>query len=191
MANLIILEGLSRTGKSTICSELTKRYGYRNLSVIEKMPDYVEHLPDFYHGMHVYSNSLFRAFPNETFVVDRSFLSEQVYSRFFKRPTYIHNGSIVNDILFDNNFILVYLSNRYRNYLERNPKDKIIYNEDQFLQQKDLFEWFFDQHQKHFDSETWQDRFLRLSSVDNTIEECINQIEKRTKKYFKSTQILA
>jgi thymidylate kinase len=191
MANLIIIEGLSRTGKSTICSEISKRNGFRNLSVVEKMPEYVENLPDFYHGMHVYSNAVFKAFPEETFILDRSFLSEQVYSRFFQRPSYIQKGSVINDILFDNNFILVYLSNRYRNYIDRSPKDKIVYTEDQFLQQKDLFEWFFDQHQKHFNNDRWQDRFLRLSSADNTIEECIDQINLKIKQHINPTKILA
>jgi thymidylate kinase len=184
MANLIIIEGLSRTGKSTIVNSLSSRHGYRSISIKEKMPDYVEHLPDFYHGMHVYSNEMFKAFPEETFILDRSFLSELVYSRFFDRPSYITQGSVINDLLFDNNFVLVYLSNRYRSYMERSPKDKIVYTEEQFCRQKDLFEWFFDQHQKHFNNTKWNNRFLRLSSVDSTIDECIEQIEHKINQYI-------
>lgn len=191
MANLIILEGLSRTGKSTISSILSNKYGYRNLSIKNKMPEYVENLPDFYHGMHVYANEIFRAFPNETFVLDRSFLSELVYSRFFERPSYITQGEIINDILFDNNFILVYFSNRYRNYIERSPKDKIIYSEEQFCRQKDLFEWFFDQHQKHFNDSKWFNRFSRISSVDNTIDECVEQIEHKINQYINPVKEIA
>jgi thymidylate kinase len=184
MANLIILEGLSRTGKTSIAEELQNRHGFRGVSVRDKMPEYVEHLPDFYHGMHIYMNSILRTFPDETFVLDRSFLSELVYSRFFERPTYVTQGSIINDLLFDNNFILVYLSNRYQSYLNRSPKDKIIYTEDQFCRQKDLFEWFFDQHQKHFNETKWHNRFLRLSSVDSSIEECVEQIEHKINQYI-------
>jgi thymidylate kinase len=184
MANLIILEGLSRTGKTTIANELAKRYGFRSISIKDKMPEYVEHLPDFYHGMHVYMNSVLQSFPEETFILDRSFLSELVYSRFFERPSYITQGSVINDLLFDNNFILVYLSNRYPLYMNRSPKDRIIYTEDQFCRQKDLFEWFFDQHQKHFNETKWFNRFIRLSSVDNSIEECIEQIEHKINQYI-------
>ena len=44
MANLIILEGLSRTGKSTITKTLSEKYGFKNISIKEKMPDYIENL---------------------------------------------------------------------------------------------------------------------------------------------------
>jgi thymidylate kinase len=184
MANLIILEGLSRTGKSTISKHLSEKFGYRNISVKEKMPDYIEHLPDFYHGIHVSSNVFYQAFKEETFVLDRSFLSELVYSRSFNRHSYICNGDIINDLLFDNNFILIYFSNRYKTYIERSPKDKIVYTEDEFHKQKDLFEWYFDSHKKHFTSEEWQNRFLRISSVDNSIEESITQIEEKISQYL-------
>ena len=71
MANLIILEGLSRTGKSTITKVLSEKYGFRNISIKEKMPDYVTNLQDFYHGIHIFSNLIYREFPEETFILDR------------------------------------------------------------------------------------------------------------------------
>jgi thymidylate kinase len=184
MANIIILEGLSRTGKTTICNKLSEKYGYHNISIKDKMPDYVESLPDFYHGMHVITNEFFKTFKDDTFILDRSFLSEMVYSRFFNRKSYITQGEVINNLLFDNNFILVYFSNRYQNYLERSPKDKRVYTETEFNTQKDLFEWYFDTNQKHFDSIEWQNRFLRISSVENTVESCIKQIEEKIKQTF-------
>jgi thymidylate kinase len=187
MANLIILEGLSRTGKSTISKALSDRYGYKNISIKDKMPDYVDHLPDLYHGMHISANSFFSAFKDETFVLDRSFLSELVYSRYFERKSYITQGETINDLLFDNNFILVYFSNRYKNYVERVPKDKIVYNEDQFCRQKDLFEWYFDSHKTHFEDKLWNERFIRISSSENSIEQSIELIENKINQYFPET----
>ena len=35
MANLIILEGLSRTGKSTITKTLSEKYGFKNINRVE------------------------------------------------------------------------------------------------------------------------------------------------------------
>ena len=188
MANIIILEGLSRSGKTSLTNALVERHGYRCISIKDKMPEYVKNLSDFYHGMHVITNEFFRTFKDETFVIDRSFLSEMVYSRFFDRPSYITQGEVINDLLFDNNFILVYLSNRYSNYVERKPKDKFVYTEQDFTKQKDLFEWFFDSHKKHFENQDWQDRFIRISSVENTIEQSLELIENKINTYFNVNQ---
>ena len=111
-----------------------------------------------------------------------------VYSRFFNRPSYITQGDVINDLLFDNNFILVYLSNRYQTYIDRQPKDKILYSEQDFAKQKDLFEWYFDSHKKHFDNQDWQDRFIRISSVENTIEQSLELIENKINTHFNVNQ---
>lgn len=187
MANIIILEGLSRSGKSTISKELSEKYGFKNISIKNKMPDYVEHLPDFYHGMHLISNEFFKEFKDDTFVLDRSFLSELVYSRFFERTSYINNGSIINDLLFDNNFIFVYLTNIHKKYIERSPKDSIVYTEDQFSRQKDLFEWYFDIYKNHSDIREWKNRFIQINSAEYTINQSIELIEDRINNYFIKT----
>ena len=184
MANLIILEGLSRTGKTTISKLISANYGYRNLSIKNKMPEYVQSLPEFYHGMHVYSNEIFRAFPDQTFVLDRSFLSELVYSEFFNRPTYINSGSVINDLL-RNNFILIHLDNDHKNYIDRSPKDKIVYSENEFNHQRNLFNQFFDAHQNSKTDKTWNDRFLRISTVENSIYECEEKINTKINQYIK------
>lgn len=178
MANLIILEGLSRTGKSTISKFLSEKYGFRNISLKEKMPHYVKNLPDFYHGMHTLFNEIYREFPNETFILDRSFISELVYSKFFNRPTYQNQSSVISDLLFDNNFVLIYLSNNYSSYIERKPKDRMIYTEKDFIEQKDLFDWFFNYYRSHNDSSSWKTRFLELHTAYQSLDECISEIEK-------------
>lgn len=182
MANLIILEGLSRTGKSTITKVLSEKYGFKNISIKEKMPDYITNLHDFYHGIHVFSNLIYREFPNETFILDRSFLSELVYSKFFNRPTHQMKCDSVSDLLFDNNFVIINISNTYDKYLERNPKDKIIYTQEDFIKQKDLFCWHFNKYQNHNDSPTWKSRFVELDSSIRSIEQCIESIETLLKE---------
>lgn len=179
MANIIILEGLSRTGKSSITKYFAEKYDYRNISFKNKMPEYVENLPDFYHGIHTLFNQIYREFPNETFILDRSFLSELVYSKFFNRKTYQKQSDVVSNLLFDNNFLLVYLSSNFINYKERIPKDKIVFSEKEFLQQKDYFSWYFEHFKNHDQSNTWKNKFLRLCTTEKSIEHCIREIENK------------
>jgi thymidylate kinase len=183
MANLIILEGLSRTGKTSISRLISSNYGYRSLSVKNKMPDYVKNLPDFYHGMQVYSNEIFRAFPDQTFILDRSFLSELVYSQFFNRSTYIKEDGIIDDLL-QNNFILIYLNNDHTNYMKRSPKDKIIYSDNEFNQQKILFDQFFNEYRNRKSDHDWNNRFLEISTIENSIYECEEKINSKIKQYI-------
>jgi thymidylate kinase len=181
MANIIILEGLSRTGKSTISKRLETEQGFRSISIKNKMPEFVENLHEFYHGMHVLANEVYRTFPEETFVLDRSFLSELVYSKFFKRKTLATVDDSIANLLFDNNFILVYLSNSYERYIERIPKDRITYSEQDFVKQKDLFDWYFDKYKKQDDAECWQTRFVEIDTTTTSIDESINIITESIK----------
>jgi thymidylate kinase len=191
MANIIILEGLSRTGKSTISKYFSEKYGYRNISFKNKMPDYVENLPDFYHGIHVLFNQIYKEFPNETFILDRSFLSELVYSKFFNRKTYQSGSDVVSNLLLDNNFLLIYLSNNFKSYNERIPKDKIVFTEAEFNRQKDSFSWYFEHFKNNDQSNKWNSRFLRLCTVVHSIDKCIQVIEEKLieKNIIKKQQI--
>jgi|688.fasta_scaffold731607_1 thymidylate kinase len=177
MANLIILEGLSRTGKSTITKKLSERYGFNNISLKEKMPECVESLPDFYHGIHVISNEFFRSFNDKTFILDRSFISELVYSRFFGRKTHIKEDTVVGDLLLDNNFVIFNLQTIHKNYMDRTPKDRRIYSFSEFNKQKDSFYWYFE-HYKNIDKKNcWTNRFIEIDTDENSINETIDIIE--------------
>lgn len=182
MANLIILEGLSRTGKSTIAKKLAKEHGYRSISIKNKMPDFIENLYEFYHGMHVLANEVYQAFPEETFILDRSFLSEMVYSKFFQRKSLATADDSIANLLLDNNFILVYFSNSYERYIQRGPKDRIIYSEQDFLKQKDLFDWYFDKYKKQNDAECWQHRFVEIDTTSHSIDQSIDIIRNTLEK---------
>jgi thymidylate kinase len=182
MANLIILEGLSRTGKSTISKSIAEEFGFRNFSIKTKMPEYVENLPDFYHGMHILANELFKTFPNETFILDRSFLSELVYSKFFDRKSYINNDQIISDLLLDNKFLLVLLDNNHQQYINRGPKDKIVYDEREFINQKDLFQWHFHTFRDKYEPESWRNQFLYIDTSITNLTETTEQIKIRIKQ---------
>jgi thymidylate kinase len=172
MAKLVILEGLSRTGKTSI-SEHFQHEGFKNISVKNKMPDYVKNLPDFYHGMHIITN-LFLKESNMNIVLDRSFLSEMVYSKFFGRSTYIYEGDVVNDLLENNDFTFVYLTNNHDTYLKRTPKDRIIYNKNEYWIQRDLFDQYYESLKNR--NEDWSNRFVKIDTTENSIENCIHII---------------
>jgi thymidylate kinase len=182
MANLIILEGLSRTGKSTIAKALEESQGFRSVSIKNKMPEFVENLHDFYHGMHVFANEIYRTFPEETFILDRSFLSELVYSKFFNRKTLSNQDESIADLVFDNNFVLVYFSNNYERYIQRGPKDRIIYTKQDFQKQKDLFDWYFNKYKTVHDSDEWKTKFLEIDTATTSIEDSIKIITEHLEK---------
>jgi len=182
MANIIILEGVSRTGKSTLTKLLSEKFGYRHISIKDKNPEYIQSLPDFYQGMHVISQEFFRTFPDETFILDRSFLSELVYSKAFDRPTYVKQGNYIQDLLHDNNFILVNLVTTHTEYLNRSPKDRKIFSYKEFNKQKDLFYFFFETYKSYYDGHIWQNRFLEIDTNESSVEECFRLIAKHIDK---------
>lgn len=138
MAKLIILEGLSRTGKTTIVNDL-KKTGYgRVISIEDKMPDKTE-LSSFYKGTFVSYDAFLKAFPEETFILDRAFLSEMVYSKFFGRVQAISN-SFIHDFICNHDIHLFYLWNEYKDYMVRKPKDRVVYDAKDYARLMNLFE---------------------------------------------------
>ena len=184
MANLIILEGVSRTGKSTITDLLSKEYGFRNISIKEKMPESIskDKLPSFYHGMHIIANEFYKAFPDQTFILDRSFLSEIVYSTFFNRESFINCDSVISNILLENKFVLVNLTGTYQTYLERTPKDKFVYTELEYIKQKDLFSWHFEKTKSNETCKEWPDKFVEIDTSVKSIYESVELIKNALNK---------
>jgi thymidylate kinase len=130
MAKLIILEGLSRTGKTTISNRLKEERFGRIISLVDKRPSDTD-IQSFYKGVGSISNEFYKAFPEETFILDRSFLSELVYCDFFERQSSV-NEEFLNDMLSNNKVTLFYLYNDYKDYQDRSPKDRHIFTEDEY-----------------------------------------------------------
>ena len=107
MAKLIILEGLSRTGKTTISNKLKEEGFGRIISLVDKRPDNTD-IQSFYKGVGLISNEFYKALPEETFILDRSFLSELVYCEFFEREPSV-NEEYIKDLFENNEVILFYL----------------------------------------------------------------------------------
>lgn len=178
MANLIILEGVSRTGKTSIAERLKDKFPIKSISLQNKKPDYINDYADFYHGMHLISNCFYSEFKNETFILDRSFMSELVYSRAFNRKTHIDREFFIYDLLNKNNFILINLSTTHKKYIERNPKEGIQYTEEEFNQHKDLFYWYYDYYKNKSRLLNWTSRFRCIDSNEFSIDECVKIISK-------------
>ena len=130
MAKLIILEGLSRTGKTTIANHLRDKGCGRIVSIKDKMPE-CEDLTSFYKGCFYSYDAFFEAFPDETFILDRSFLSEMVYPKLFDRPKAI-NAKYIFDFVNKHQIHLFHLTNTFTDYIDRGPKDRYKYTEDDY-----------------------------------------------------------
>tara|TARA_Y100000389_G_scaffold197902_1_gene233415 strand:+ start:2015 stop:2542 length:528 start_codon:yes stop_codon:yes gene_type:complete len=137
MANLIILDGLSRTGKTTISNNLVSDNLGRIISLSEKRPEDTD-VSSFYKGVGQISNEFYKAFPNETFILDRSFLSELVFAKFFKRPLSVDYEFIAN-MSKHNKITQFYLYNSHSDYMKRLPKDRHIYSNMEYEKLKRLF----------------------------------------------------
>jgi len=171
MAKLIILEGLSRTGKTSIAKNLCDNGHGRIISLKEKMPDGCD-LASFYKGTFFSYDAFFRAFPEETFILDRSFLSEMVYSKFFGRIPAINNRYII-DFVNEHDIQLFYLSNKHLDYMKRGPKDRIIYDAKDYSRLTGLFTRAVDLVQ----GLSGLDNITEIDTSKNNLEQTINLIK--------------
>mgnify|MGYP003676618380 CR=1 FL=1 len=138
MANLIVLEGLSRTGKTTIAKQLHANGFGKIISLNEKMPDNTD-LESFYKGCFSSYDAFFKTLKDETFILDRSFLSEMVYPKLFNRNSVI-NDNYLKSFLSNNVVCTYYLTNTHADYMKRNPKDSYIYSKDDYSKLKKFFD---------------------------------------------------
>jgi len=137
MAKLIILDGLSRTGKTTITNRLRDDGYGKIISLDEKRPVNTD-VTSFYKGIGMISKEFYKAFHNEIFILDRSFMSEIVFSKFFKRTCSMSINN-TQDLLEENDVIQFYLWNDHEDYIKRNPKDRYTYSKDDYDVLKSLF----------------------------------------------------
>lgn len=172
MAKLIILDGLSRTGKTTLCNKLRDNKVGRVISLSEKRPENTD-ITSFYKGVGLISNEFYKEFPDETFILDRSFLSELVFSRFFNRSCSLNQKDIEN--LLENNEVYIFsLFNSYEDYLKRSPKDLYTYTK------KD-----YESIELHFDDICFglvADLVLAIDTSEYSIEDCYKIITSHINK---------
>jgi hypothetical protein len=171
MAKLLMLSGLSRTGKSTIIERLTSEHGYQPYwnNNREKLPSSVKHLPDYFYGMFIMSASMFSMMPDKKFVLDRGFLDELVYSKSLNRETYLNDTQVLH-FLDENDFKLIFFDNEYEYYIQNFPKEN-PYSEKQFNHQRSLFNEIFDGFKYQYANSSWQDRFIKINPMNNKLEE--------------------
>ena len=173
MAKLIILEGLSRTGKTSIAKDLCDNGFGRIISLKEKMPEGCD-LSSFYKGTFFSYDAFFKAFPEETFILDRSFLSEIVYSKFFGRTQAIDNDYLYH--FFDTHEIkLFYLWNEHFDYMKRGPKDRIVYNANDYARLKNLFGTSL----IDYDSHNQPAYFTAINTSTKNLEQTTNLIKQK------------
>jgi len=184
MAKLIILEGLSRTGKTSIAKDLCDNNFGRIISLKEKMPDHCD-LASFYKGTFFSYDAFFNAFPDETFILDRSFMSEMVYSKFFGRIPAINNKYIV-DFFIDHDIKLFYLWNEHLDYMKRGPKDRIVYDAKDYARLKTLFERAFLTCSEL--NHAQNAHFQTINTSEYNIEQSINLIKEQIWKKTKTIQ---
>lgn len=177
MAKLIILEGLSRTGKTTIANHL-RDYSYgRIVSLKEKMPE-CKDMTSFYKGCFYSYDAFFEAFPDETFILDRSFLSEMVYPDFFGRPTSI-DANYIFDFVHNHEIHLFLLTNKHSDYVERGPKDRYKYTEDDYTILYHLFDQNLAKVERYINSSI-------INTSENSIIETITLIKHNLWKQTKT-----
>jgi len=180
MAKLIILEGLSRTGKTSISNAL-KDEGYgRIVSVKDKMPQ-CKDLTSFYKGCFYAYDAFLESFDDETFVLDRSFLSEMVYPSFYKRSASIDLKYII-DFVKRNEIHLFLLTNTHEDYMKRKPKDSYVYSSEDYS----LLEFLF--HQKLSIVERYINN-TTINTSSNSITESIDIIKSKLWKTEKSQSL--
>ena len=179
MAKLIILEGLSRTGKTSIAKDLCDSNLGRIISLKEKMPDHCD-LASFYKGTFFSYDAFFNAFPDETFILDRSFLSEMVYPELFERPTSI-DANYIHDFVNNHEIHLFLLTNQHSDYIKRSPKDRFFYTETDY----DILAYLFNQQLGKVE------RYIESDIIDtskNSIKQTITLIKSKLWKKTKTIQ---
>ena len=140
MAKLIILEGIERCGKTTLIEILHRDNIGTFVKPGKKQPDDIpfEHLGIFYEGIHNFTQKFLKIIPNDTYIFDRFFLSEFVYSEQFKRKTYM-DIDYVKELSKDNEITMFYLKNTHKDYLNRGPKNKVKLTSTEYTDMQYLF----------------------------------------------------
>jgi thymidylate kinase len=140
MAKLIIFEGIERCGKGSMIDILHGKHDIKKLEPKPKQPVTIpfEHLGILYEGVHQFAAQLYKIV-DDTFLIDRYFLSEFVYAKQFKRGSYM-TMEYIKDLCDNNEVTVFYLQNTYEDYVERGPKNLKILSKDDYNYMISLFD---------------------------------------------------
>jgi thymidylate kinase len=134
------MEGIERCGKGSMVDVLNIKHGIKKIEPKPKQPVTIpfEHLGILYEGVHQFAAQFYKIV-DETFLIDRYFLSEFVYAKQFKRNSYM-TMEYIKDLCDNNEVIVFYLQNTYNDYVERGPKNLKILSEDDYNYMIGLFD---------------------------------------------------
>jgi thymidylate kinase len=121
MARIIILDGPSRTGKSTITDYLCNTFGWKHVQIEERRPKGYD-LRSFYKGIWDATVSVLNQFNDETFVMDRFIFTELAYAKVLNREPCITRDDVLG-VLINHEVKVFYLTNTYDEYRQRSPKE--------------------------------------------------------------------
>jgi thymidylate kinase len=151
MAKIIIFEGIERCSKTSMISLLDGVHGVK-MDPGNKQPDNVE-LKDlglYYEGMHQFALK-FLKLTNESFLIDRFFLSELAYAEKFNRSTYM-NLDYIQELCKDNTVVMFFMKNTYQDYINRGPKNKIRLTADVYRSLNSIFKKYLEFLKLHVDN---------------------------------------
>lgn len=165
MARIIILDGPSRTGKSTITENLCKKHGWKHVQIEKRRPKGYD-LRSFYRGIWDATMSILPQFENETFVMDRFIFTELAYASILGRKPCIEDSEALS-VLTSNDVFIFYLTNTFEEYRSRSPKEGYTKSQHDGLLIE--FEWLF--HRFNVDP-------IRIVTSGMNIDEIQDRIER-------------
>lgn len=132
MAKLLILDGHSRTGKSTAAHEVCKlNKDARLVALQDKMPMQISNYFEYYTGcIHSAQAFLKSSHKYDIYVMDRSILSEFIFAPTFNRPTIVTEEYVV-DFAYEHEIVFIGAFAAY-NYYRQTNKDSFIYTQEQW-----------------------------------------------------------
>jgi thymidylate kinase len=171
MAKIIVFEGIERCSKSTMIDMLDGQYG-KKMDPGKKQPEHIkfEDLGVLYEGMHQFAEKFFKLV-DDTFLIDRFFASEFVYSDHFDRRTCM-TIDYVKELCDNNEVHMFYMENTHRDYINRGPKNKIKLSDIDWLNMQNLFENYI----RLFEDQVPKLNIHRINTTNKDIQEIYEEI---------------
>lgn len=178
---LLILEGLSRTGKTSVAKQLESE-GWINLSIPNKtlFQYHKIHIPAIYQGMHIAIMETAKRFlrNGKNVCLDRSFVSELAYSKVFNRQTLMDPEGAIEE-LNDLNMTMVLFDVSHKNYIDRIPHEAKIYSKEIFDTMRNEFDIAFSFSSYAHNRNNSNNTYLTIDTNLVSIKDSINFIKEK------------